>query len=53
MFRTGSAVLALIFLVAAFVASASARPYAGYSSSSRGCMYNGYPCDEWGRPDSY
>jgi hypothetical protein len=53
MFRTAIAVLALIFLVGAFVAPARARPYDDYSNSSRGCMYNGYRCDEWGRPDSY
>ena len=53
MFRTISAVLALASLIVTFAGSASARPNDGYSYSSRGCMYNGYPCSEWGRPDAY
>jgi hypothetical protein len=53
MFRTMTAVLAIVGVIVAFVESASARPSDGYSYSSRGCMYNGYPCSEWGRPDAY
>jgi hypothetical protein len=46
--------LALVAAITAFAESANARPNDGYSYSSRdGCMYRGYPCREWTRPDSY
>jgi hypothetical protein len=46
--------LALVASIAAFAESANARPNDNYSYSSRdGCMYKGYPCREWTRPDSY
>jgi hypothetical protein len=46
--------LALVASIAAFAESANARSNDNYSYSSRdGCMYKGYPCREWTRPDSY
>jgi hypothetical protein len=46
--------LALVASITAFAESANARSNDNYSYSSRdGCMYKGYPCSEWTRPDSY
>jgi hypothetical protein len=48
--------LALVASIAAFAESANARSNDNYnySNSSRNeCMYKGYPCREWTRPDSY
>jgi hypothetical protein len=37
-----------------FVQSANAWTNDAYNySSNKGCMYRGYPCSEWTRPDSY
>ena len=46
--------LALVGAIVAFAQSANARPNDDYYYSSKhGCMYRGYPCSEWTRPDSY
>jgi hypothetical protein len=46
--------LALVTVIATFAESANARHNDNYAYSSRdGCMYRGYPCREWTRPDSY
>ena len=46
--------LALIGAIVAFAESANARPNGDYDYSSQdGCMYRGYPCREWTRPDNY
>jgi hypothetical protein len=47
-------VLALVTASTTLAESANARPNDNYGYSSRdGCMYRGYPCREWTRPDSY
>jgi hypothetical protein len=46
--KTFFAILA-ISLTAALTAGQAFAHRAG----SHGCMYQGYPCDEWYRPDGY
>jgi hypothetical protein len=46
--------LALVGAIVGFAESANARPNDDYHySSQNGCMYQGYPCSEWTRPDNY
>ena len=48
--------LTLVASITAFAESANARSNDSYNysnSSPDGCMYKGYPCREWTRPDSY
>jgi hypothetical protein len=44
--------LALVGTIVAFAESANTRPrYNNYNYSS--CVYRGYSCSQWTRPDSY
>jgi hypothetical protein len=46
--------LVLVGAIVAFGESANARSNDNYYCSKQdGCMYRGYPCSEWTRPDSY
>jgi hypothetical protein len=46
--------LTLVGAIVAFAESANARPNDNYYYSKQdGCVYRGYPCSEWTRPDGY